>query len=1427
MAVTPTKWNSADKDAGTTLSASDLRASNAGGSVRSVFGAVSGKYYWEYKFPAGTGQMVGVATSSANINTWPGADSSGWAWERASGSIYAGGGIIYSGTAGATTVGVLLDATAKTVQFRRNNVNIGPPISLTGVQFFAVCGYLDDVTANFGATAFTYAVPAGYEAGFGPTVGAPANLSSSNTLGDAYGKRLTAPSIWSPTDKDSSVTIVDPQTLTASGGSGRSGTSVASNSGNWYWEYTLDSGGQMMVGLALPNASLATYPGGDSRAWAYFAGNGSIYNDGAIVSGVSGAVAGSVIGVALNTATKEVQFYVDNVPVSGVITVTGTSWFAMGGYIGTAVANFGATQFRYSPPPGYNLGFGAVSANTTFTGVVTLDDLTQNAEIEHTGGTETIDLDGYGFGGEEFGVTTLEPDTYVIEPYAWESSEVSYYTTVDNEFYLVQVDGWENDSAVGDPTIAEGERRLEAFGFDATEWGDATIQDRYIYVDAPGIAPPPDSGPATERQVPSPVVDFRTREITEVGGIEPEPISEDHSLTHWVQSVDIAGLGYFDEQIGDTVIDYGTRELYPFPIVGPSWGSNIIYRKVVVEPTGWVSDEFSNNAELLINTRRVYHHSGVADPAGYGTASFMNWTQRVDLHNFGWVSTHVEFPIIHNATREIAVGPFADNLPPDTWTNYAPYVDNQRRIMATFGHQSSRFGISTLIYNNAVPVLAGGNEFTLWGAGTFISHRHRTVAPHGWDSFYTTVYSVVWLGADVLGPATLGDQSEFGKPDPVLNLNRDVKQHSGWEGAIWGVPFIAPRVRTILSGLFYDVAPSYPEVRHNPYPIAPAGIPWQGQVGGHEVRVFKREVFPKPLNVTQFPRIGEATVRNRNITVAPYAYEQTTFGVQDIQNFIRYISPVWSMPDLVPPPLIEYRTKTIRPAPVQVPEQGVLHRVRNLLPDPPSTQYLILSRTGTSGEIEDGDGIPPELFDHRPNVYLATIFPEGLLDARFGLARVWSTTIETEVFGSTLEFGTPTIIFTRYIRPNIFEPNYEQVPTGARLSPFTIYAPFGEETPDGYHPQRDGTVIDDHLSSWDQSEHPWFGQTNVSHQHRSIGPVPDRNVYDPDNAGFDYYPKYGDATFTLRRQYVLPDGIRSLRMGFPVLWGVPQFVDLSAGPGSLGNGIPPLNEFGVTDVSTPVELTQYVDTSDNEFVLWGDSSIDLKNRTIEPTGIDHQGGSSGPDPWGDALVGFPRVYYLGMGVQTIWGNNIIEYKNRPVFPEGFLSCTLEVFNFEDFKFPMKVVRKNPQTSVPSIQSGPTFGHADVSYGNRIVYGRGIAEYNSGLHKVAAVATIVVSGWDSSEYGDIDRWEAGKIKAHGDDLSAVGYPRILNPLRQTSWEEFLAGAPRVSNGVSPVGVPSIAFDGPSVTNNFGCTNRVMTPLPVLSTQVVSIPTIGAL
>lgn len=170
MALAPTTWNPADKDSTVTLSGGNLTAdSSSTGGVRSVFSATAGKYYWEVTYPAGvSGQMVGVATSSASVDYWPGGDAFGWAFESSIGNIYTAAAVVAtSGTVPVTTLSVLLDADAKELRFWADGVDCGVVISLTGAAFYAAVGYFGKTTANFGATAFNHTPPVGYEVGFG------------------------------------------------------------------------------------------------------------------------------------------------------------------------------------------------------------------------------------------------------------------------------------------------------------------------------------------------------------------------------------------------------------------------------------------------------------------------------------------------------------------------------------------------------------------------------------------------------------------------------------------------------------------------------------------------------------------------------------------------------------------------------------------------------------------------------------------------------------------------------------------------------------------------------------------------------------------------------------------------------------------------------------------------------------------------------------------------------------------------------------------------------------------------------------------------------------------------------------------------------------------------------------------------------------
>jgi hypothetical protein len=709
---------------------------------------------------------------------------------------------------------------------------------------------------------------------------------------------------------------------------------------------------------------------------------------------------------------------------------------------------------------------------------------------------------------------------------------------------------------------------------------------------------------------------------------------------------------------------------------------------------------------------------------------------------------------------------------------------------------------------------------TQWGSGTFIAYRNRTVQAQGWDSFYNERYTVVWNEARVVGPVSVGDASAFGRPDPVANLNREVKHHSGWIGPEWGVPFIAFARRFITPGLFYDVPASLPEVRYNPFPITPVGISWQGQVGGHEVRIFLRQAFPKSTNVHSVPWVGEPIVQNRNLTVSPYGYDQSLFGRTDIQNLVRYVAPEWVNPDYFTSPLITYRTRTVYPSPITVPQITVLNRIRNDSPDPPSQQRITLSIQNEYGYESDGFGIaPPDIGS--PALKIATIYPEGIdAAANFGTHGVHTNNITVGFIFEDGLVGSPTLIFTQTVQMQGWGDN-AVVSDGIRMTPWNIYAPGGDQMPFGYTPINPNAHVI-------RSE-AVFGEATVTNQHRAIGPVPAR--YFGGDPWFDSFPMFGTATFTLRLQYVAPNGIRSLRFGQVVFLNVPQYVNLDddANP----QGITSSTQWGDNVVDYPPvqpSLNRSTYPVGLDTALWGTHNVELLNRTIAVGGIPHRGNPESPypydtNPWGIPLVGYPRQYTIGMDVQTLWGDTTIDFKNRPVYPAGWNSSSLEDGNFEDYRFPMKVIRKNPPVRMSSLPAGDYFGTCTVSMFVRTVYSRGVSGYNSGSHSVTASSTIGVQGWESLLIGDIDRWEAGKIKAHGDDMSTVGTPRLLHPLRPSGSDSCVVATPNAARCLSPIGIPNIAFDGPSVTNPCGCTNRVVTPLPILSTQNVPSPAVA--
>ena len=183
-----TTWNSADKSANITLSGGDLIATStadAWNNVRSVLGVSNGKYYWELHTKQLTGWhdwfYLGVADSGVALDGEPGDDADGYIYRGSDGdkennNIEVAFGAPYG--IPDCTVSIALNMNAGKIWWALNGVwqNSGDPANgtneaysgISGV-FYAIAsifGNTDYITANFGASAFSYSVPSGFNSGF-------------------------------------------------------------------------------------------------------------------------------------------------------------------------------------------------------------------------------------------------------------------------------------------------------------------------------------------------------------------------------------------------------------------------------------------------------------------------------------------------------------------------------------------------------------------------------------------------------------------------------------------------------------------------------------------------------------------------------------------------------------------------------------------------------------------------------------------------------------------------------------------------------------------------------------------------------------------------------------------------------------------------------------------------------------------------------------------------------------------------------------------------------------------------------------------------------------------------------------------------------------------------------------------------------------
>lgn len=328
-------------------------------SGRSTIGVNAGKWYCELHvdFEAGASNLFcGVGTEAMALNGYVGQDVQGWGYQSLGGPTglkYNGGaGISYGVGAGAgyatgSTIGIKLDADAKTIECLVNNVSQG--VMFTGLPtsplFIAVgiYGSASGFTANFGATPFTYPIPTGYTGG--PYVASPVGATFA-TL-DVVAANLVI--------SNSGRTV----TKTAAGGVWNSAkTSMRKSVEGWYWEATAEvlAGSYQFIGGCNPLSSLEPV-GQDPNGFSWqnsgrlFTGAGYVGTQPAFVQGdVLGFGFDQSVGYKLFKNGIAVESYVPS--FVGPYGATASMW-----YLNDVVTfNFGSVPFKYAPPFGCNPG---------------------------------------------------------------------------------------------------------------------------------------------------------------------------------------------------------------------------------------------------------------------------------------------------------------------------------------------------------------------------------------------------------------------------------------------------------------------------------------------------------------------------------------------------------------------------------------------------------------------------------------------------------------------------------------------------------------------------------------------------------------------------------------------------------------------------------------------------------------------------------------------------------------------------------------------------------------------------------------------------------------------------------------------------------------------------------------------------------------
>nr|WP_313379286.1 hypothetical protein [Moraxella sp.] len=955
---------------------------------------------------------------------------------------------------------------------------------------------------------------------------------------------------------------------------------------------------------------------------------------------------------------------------------------------------FDPTQTVYAIPPQETALFGdvAIKNNRRIIDVSGFNDLTvsQWAELRAKNRViQTIGVDNASVGNFEIRNATpsLQPNGFVGEfGTAFISSHIRYIATTGFDTAIV-----------GDAQV----ERTPSFApesFDATLFGDTWVSNKYRQIYAEGF---------NKSGFGETIAWHYRRRIDVVGDSWLDVGSQ--TVTHGVRELIAQGVN--TDSFGEPWASFKKRYIEVESISSDNKNSSNhrVSRNIVISPNGFIASLFGER--IIPIAQNIYPQSFVAE---FGLANVDLKTRYVLVDGFITTfdpikKTQVQIGqvLVFNKRQYIKQQYDGDNglvpMPFGLWTA----IENRNRNMRVFGFNAAKFG-NPLIQNNASPILPDSIKSNIFGV-SMIAFSVRRIIGESIDPIPISHWNIINNSARMV--SAKGFVGEFGDAD-IKNTRRYYYRVGNWDSQELGKPMIAYRVRNIDIESRYAITPPYinlPIIENLTNYIEVKGFSadgiWVSSVGSPHLTIHRNIITPRWTLKDYF---GEPFIWNKTPEVKIFGHDSAEFGVASLRTQWENVFATGDESLLFGKMLIEFKTKKISVAGLNAVPISQLHKVIKSGSQPYITQYIELRGFfEVDGVLEETNGYgiePPKYQVANPAFYQAVIYPEGFMTAKFGDARVTANTLKIESGIYILGVANPSVGLK--VRELVVKGIDNYIGEGRigkpRITPHTIYAPFGDEATGQArinNPGRGGFYVNTGVV---------FGSASVINKNRVVW------QYDAHTGN-----SFGMQSLMLSRQYIQPKGMLSEKSG----WHSIPF-SLQTVTQIHEDGLDSFQQFGGATVARPPYLGSYtVNAFGESHELFGEAVLQNSIRFLYPVGLDSAAmgdkqDSDNPFMWQGLRIGELVLGKYGGGEHSVFGLPFISAKVRDIGTEGFDTFISE-YDIYNFKTRMRVYRQTTPTEKDYIQVMGTntveFGSAKITHGHYFIRPDGNSEtYRQGI-----------------------------------------------------------------------------------------------------------------